>query len=52
MDKKTKTKDVDIHCACAIGDLSELAELIPVKKNQTKVPNKNLKKDNTKKKST
>ena len=38
MDKKTKTKEVDIHCACAIGDLSELAELKPVKKARNKNP--------------
>ena len=50
MEKKPKTKEVDIHCACAVGDLSELAELKPVKKAQTKVPSKNLKKDDTKKK--
>jgi len=51
MEKKTKTKEVDIHCACAIGDLSELAEIKPVKKTETKIQKKNLKKDDTKKKS-
>jgi hypothetical protein len=23
MDKKTKTKEIDIHCACAIGDFEK-----------------------------
>jgi hypothetical protein len=47
MENKTKTKEIDIHCACAIGDLSEMAEVKPVKKTQTKVSVKDLKKDNT-----
>jgi len=51
MEKKTKTKKVEIHCACARGDLLEFAEVKPEKKAQTKVPSKNLKKDDTKKKS-
>jgi hypothetical protein len=38
MDKKTETKEIDIHCACAIGDLSELAQKKPVKKNRDKNP--------------
>ncbi len=44
MDKKTKTKEIDIHCACAIGDLSELAKIKPVKKQRQKSKRKILKK--------
>ena len=50
MGKKPKTKEVEIHCACARGDLLEFAEVKPVKKTQTKVPSKDLKKDDAKKK--
>jgi len=64
MEKKTETKiqtkvlkkdelkkEVDIHCACATGDLSEIAEVKPVKKTETKIQKKDHKKDDTKKKS-
>ena len=51
MEKKTKTKKVEIHCACARGDLLEFAEVKPVKKTETKIRKKNLKKDDTEKKS-
>ena len=50
MDKKTKTKEIDIHCACAIGDLSELAHIKPFKKTETKIQKKDLKKDDPKNK--
>ena len=52
MDKKTKTtktKEVDIHCACAMGDLAEFAPVQPVKKTETKKPKKILKNDDSKK---
>ena len=48
MDKKTKTKEIDIHCACAIGDLSELAKINPANKTETKIQMKDLKKDSSK----
>jgi len=50
MEKKTKTKEVEIHCACATGDLSEIAEVKPLKKTETKIQKKDHKKDNPKKK--
>jgi len=49
MDKKTKTKGIDIHCACAIGDLSELAQIKPAKKTEIKIQKKILKKGDLKK---
>jgi hypothetical protein len=55
MEKKTQKKKFEVRCACAIGDLSEMAEvkpvIRPVAKTQTQVPAKDLKKDNTRKKS-
>jgi len=55
MEKKTQTKKFEVRCACAIGDLSEMAEvkpvIRPVVKTQTKVPAKDLNEDNTQKKS-
>lgn len=32
MNKKTKKDEVQIRCSCAIGDLSDMAELKPEKK--------------------
>ncbi|HEX9252317.1 MAG TPA: hypothetical protein VF870_08750 [Ignavibacteriaceae bacterium] len=49
MDKKNKTKEIDIHCACAIGDLSELAKINPANKTETKIQKKILKKGDLKK---
>ncbi len=49
MEKKTNTKKIDIHCACAIGDLSEMAELKPVKKPGAEIKIKALTKDELKK---
>jgi hypothetical protein len=49
MIKKTKTKEIDIHCACAIGDLSELTKINPANKTETKIRKKILKKDDLKK---
>ncbi len=45
MENKTKTKD--IHCACAMGDLSEYAPVKP-EKNVTKKQRKHIKKDDFK----
>jgi hypothetical protein len=47
--KKSKTKEVDIHCACAMGDLSEFAPVKPDKKTKKKITKKILKKDDLKK---
>lgn len=49
MDKRTKKEVVDIHCACAMGDLSEFAPVKPAKKTVTKKSKKILKNDDTKK---
>ena len=49
MDKKTKPKELDIHCACARGVLLEFSDVKPVKKTETKVEKKILKKDDFKK---
>jgi hypothetical protein len=49
MEKKNKTKKIDIHCACATGDLSELAQIKPARKTETKIQKKDLKKDSSKK---
>jgi hypothetical protein len=49
MNKKTKPKKIDIHCACAIGDLSEIAELKPAIKSKAKIEKKTLTKDGLKK---
>ena len=52
MDKKpktTKTKDVDIHCACAMGDLSEFADVKPDKKTKKKITKKIVLNDDSKK---
>lgn len=52
MDKKTKTtetKKVDIHCACAMGDLSEFAPVKPDKKTKKKITKKILNNDDLKK---
>jgi hypothetical protein len=49
MNKKTKPKKIDIHCACAIGDLSEIAELKPAIKSKAKIEKKTLTKDELKK---
>ena len=46
---KTNTKKVDIRCACAIGELSEIAELKPAKKSKEKIEKKTLTKDELKK---
>ena len=50
MEKKTETKKIDIHCACARGDLLEFAEVKHVKKTDTLSQKKILKKDDFKKK--
>jgi hypothetical protein len=49
MENKTKSKEIGIHCACAAGDLSELAEIKPGKKTETKIKKKILIKDELKK---
>ena len=49
MDEKTKTKEVDIHCACAMGDLSEFAPIQHKNKTETKKSEKILKSDDSKK---
>jgi hypothetical protein len=52
--KKTETnpkKENDIHCACAIGDLLEFAQVKPAIKTETKIQKKDLKKDSSKKES-
>ena len=49
MDEKTKTKEVDIHCACAMGDLSEFADVKPDKNTKKKILKKNLKNEDSKK---
>jgi hypothetical protein len=49
MEKKTNTKEIDIHCACAIGDLSEMAELKPAIKSKAKIEKKTLTKAELKK---
>ena len=46
---KTNTKKVDIRCACAIGELSEIAELKPAIKSKEKIEKKSLTKDQLKK---
>ena len=47
---KTNTKKVDIRCACAIGELSEIAELKPAIKSKEKIEKTTLTKDELKKK--
>ncbi len=49
MDKKKKTKEVDIHCACAMGDLSEFAPVKPDKKTKKKIAKKIVLNDDSKK---
>ena len=52
MNKKTKTtkkKRFSIPCACAIGDLSEIAPVILDKKAKKKIEKKTLTKDELKK---
>jgi hypothetical protein len=52
--KKTETnqkREIDIHCACAMGDLSEFAQVKPAIKTETKIQKKDLKKDSSKKES-
>ena len=41
--KKTETnqkKEIDIHCACAIGDLAEFVPVKPAIKTETKIQKK------------
>ena len=38
--KKSEPKEVDIHCACAMGDLSEFAPVQPDKKTKKKITKK------------
>ena len=47
--KKSETKEVDIHCACAMGDLSEFADVKPDKNTKKKILKKNLKNEDSKK---
>ena len=52
--KKTETnlkKEIDIHCACAMGDLSEFVPVKPAIKTETKIHKKDLNKDSSKKES-
>ena len=48
MEKKNKTKKIDIHCACATGDLLELAKIKSSKKTEIKFQKKDFKKDSSK----
>lgn len=48
MEKKTNTKKIDIHCACARGVLLEFSDVKPVKKTETKIEKKILKTDDSK----
>ena len=45
MEKKTNTKKVDIHCACARGVLLEFSDVKPVKKTEKKIEKKTLRTD-------
>lgn len=45
---ENKTREKEIHCACAMGDLSEYAQVKPTKKNVTKKQRKHIKKDDSK----
>jgi hypothetical protein len=49
MKNKTKPKEIDIHCACAIGDLYEMAALKPEIKSKVKIEKKTITKDELKK---
>ena len=48
----TKKEEVQIRCSCAIGDLSEFADIKPVKKTATKIQKKIMKKDDSRKEDT
>jgi len=48
--KKSETKEVDIHCACAMGDLSEFAPVKPDKKTKKKITKEIELNDDSKKK--
>ena len=40
MKNKTKSKEIDIHCACARGVLLEFSDVKPVKKTRKKLKRK------------